>query len=206
MLFVELYRPSKSMRGVPAEPHFNFRYEKAEKKNRDTDAKHRKTISYYSEDSEDIGQRRTTVPKISSIFLLIGKLDFRASLWVYVQFTWARHILNKTFNGNQAVQMNYMFLKLNQISCSWTNMRTIFEFTISYPLRVYRSDSFQEIAPCWKSLHRISAGYQRYMKRISGENLPGFNYVSDRFEQNFKNICWLYLDISWIPVDGGKRV
>jgi len=28
----------------------------------------------------------------------------------------------------------------------------------------------QGVTPCWKSVHRISAGYQRYNKRISREN------------------------------------
>jgi len=51
---------------------------------------------------------------------------------------------------------------------------------------------------------RISAGYQRYNKRISGEDWPNFKYLTD-FSRIFKNISWIYLNISQILVDSGKR-
>jgi len=58
------------------------------------------------------------------------------------------------------------------------------------------------LTPCWKTVHRISEyqGYQPDIRRISRENWPNSNYISDRFQQNIKkyllNIPWYQPDTS----------
>jgi len=61
---------------------------------------------------------------------------------------------------------------------------------------------------------RISSGYQGYHPDIRGminghqekiDQIPKKKYLTG-FARIFKNICWIYLIISQISVDGGERV
>jgi len=73
-----------------------------------------------------------------------------------------------------------------------------------FKAREPRSNTLLEI--CTPDI-RISGAYQsRYNKRISRQNWPYFNQMSDRFQQNTnKNIFWIYQNISQISVDSGQR-
>jgi len=69
-----------------------------------------------------------------------------------------------------------------------------------------RGNNLLEICTPDIRISNISAGYHSYNQRISRENWPYFNWISNRFQQILKNICWIYVNISQISVDSGQGV
>jgi len=63
------------------------------------------------------------------------------------------------------------------------------------------STSTKGVTSCWKSVQRRYHGYYRSIERISRENWPDFNEVSDKSSQNIKNMCWLSWILDQIPPD-----
>jgi len=69
-----------------------------------------------------------------------------------------------------------------------------------------RGNTLLEICIPHIRISKISGWYQRYNIRISRENWPNSNYISDRIQKNVKNICWIHLNIIQISVDNGQRL
>jgi len=75
----------------------------------------------------------------------------------------------------------------------------------------FKRQAFQGVTLTWKYVHRISrisAGYQRYSKRISRGNLPNIIEITDRFQQSIKKylLYFTYLNISQTSVNSNQRV